>query len=93
MKYGLQVMAQGCHLVDLDEDEIYFQFGRLWQLYGAPLPPGGQPECGILLCEATPCALKLFQANSNLVVFSTKLHFLIKLDKVHDIKYLALREK
>ena len=39
-----------CHLVDLDADEMYFQFGRLWQLYGLP---GGQPECGILLCKAT----------------------------------------
>ena len=24
---------------DKDEDEIHFQFGRLWQLY-VPLPPG-----------------------------------------------------
>ena len=50
--------ANGTILEDEDEDERYFQFGRLWQLY-VPLPPaGGQPECGILLCKTTPCAVK-----------------------------------
>ena len=53
------------HVVDEDEDERYFQFGRLWQLY-VPLPPaGGQPECDILLCKTTPYAVKYSQLSGS----------------------------